>query len=160
MSRVCQNSLLDPDFTVINTSLPLLPCYSHDRNWIHSFHVLCLKHYYIFFDWKELMSKKVTDHSKLLPFYGMEHHLDPPKSKYSHHDLQYLKSIMIIICEDILDDLSVETITRIIREPCHGDINKLASEFVTNATKIKTSDDMVEKGQKYSLLVIILGKTK
>ena len=64
------------------------------------------------------------------------------------------------VCEDILAKLMVEPITKIIGKPGQGHITILESELAAKAAKIKTTDDMMEKGRKYCFLVIVLGKTK
>ena len=62
--------------------------------------------------------------------------------------------------EDILAKLTAEPVTKIIGEPSQGDINTLEAKLVEKAAKTKTTDDMVEKGQKYGFIVVVLGKTK
>ena len=42
--------------------------------------------------------------------------------------------------------LMANPITKIIGEPDQGDINTLESELAAKAAKIKTTEDMVEKG--------------
>ena len=64
------------------------------------------------------------------------------------------------VCKDILAELTVETIMKIVSEPGQEEIIILESELVAKLAKIKTTNDMAEKRQKYGFLVIILGKTK
>ena len=64
------------------------------------------------------------------------------------------------VCKDILTKLMAEPITKIIGEPGQGDTSTLGSKLVEKAAKIKITDDMVEKGQKYGFLVIVLGTAK
>ena len=50
--------------------------------------------------------------------------------------------------EDILTKLTAKPITKIVGEHGHQDITILESELAEKAAKIKTTDDMVEKGRK------------
>ena len=51
--------------------------------------------------------------------------------------------------EDILAELTAETMTKIIGEPGQGDIKILEAELAEQAAKIKTTEDLIEKGRKY-----------
>ena len=60
------------------------------------------------------------------------------------------------VCEDILTELMSKPITKIIWEPGQGDTNNLESELAEKASKIKTTEDIVEKRYKYGFLFIAL----
>ena len=62
------------------------------------------------------------------------------------------------IREDILAELTVDPITKIIGEAGQGDLNILEAELTEQAAKIKTTEDMTEQGCKYGFLISILGK--
>ena len=62
--------------------------------------------------------------------------------------------------EHILAKLTTELIMKIIGEPGHRHINTLEQEPAEKATKIKNTEDVVEKGCKYGFLVVVLGKNK
>ena len=64
------------------------------------------------------------------------------------------------VWEDILAELTAESITKFIGEPGQSNINNLESELAKNATKIKTTEDMVEKRHKYGFIVVVLKKLK
>ena len=51
--------------------------------------------------------------------------------------------------EDILAELTAEPITKYIGEPGQGDINIIEAELTQRVAKIKTTEDLVEKGRKY-----------
>ena len=59
----------------------------------------------------------------------------------------------MIIREDILAGLTMEPITKIIKEQGQQDINILEAELVEQAAKIKITKDMVENGHNYGFLV-------
>ena len=60
--------------------------------------------------------------------------------------------------EDILVELTMDPITKIIGEAGQGGLNVLDAELKEWAAKIKTTQDMIEQGQKYGFLILILGK--
>ena len=64
------------------------------------------------------------------------------------------------IREDVLVELTIEPMTKIIGEPGQGDLNILEEEITEWVTTIKTKEDMVEQGLKYGFLILILGKTQ
>ena len=66
----------------------------------------------------------------------------------------------MMVRKDILAELTAESSTKIIGETGQGDLNILEAEITEWAAKIKTTEDMVEQGCKYSFLTLILGKTQ
>ena len=64
------------------------------------------------------------------------------------------------IREDIIAKLTAEPITKIICEQGHRDINILEAELAECVAKIKTTEDMVDKGCKHGFLVLGLGQTQ
>ena len=62
------------------------------------------------------------------------------------------------IQEDILAELTAESITKLIGEPGQGDINILKAELAEQAAKIKATKDLVGKGCNYGFLASGWGK--
>ena len=62
--------------------------------------------------------------------------------------------------EDILAELTAEPFTKIIGELGQGDKNILQAELAEGVVKIKTTDDLVDKGCKYGFLVLVPGQTE
>ena len=62
--------------------------------------------------------------------------------------------------EDILVELTMDPITKIIEEHGQGGPNILEAELREQVAKIKTTEDMIEQGCKYGFLILILGKTQ
>ena len=62
--------------------------------------------------------------------------------------------------EDILVELTMDPITKIIGELGQGDLNILEVELSEQATKIKTTEDVVEQGHLYGLHILIVGKAQ
>ena len=60
----------------------------------------------------------------------------------------------------IISKLMAELIIRINGEQGQGVINQLKSEIAKRSSKIKTMEDMVQKGQKYGFLIVVLGRVK
>ena len=60
--------------------------------------------------------------------------------------------------EDILAELTTDPITKIIGELGHGNRIILKAEPTEWVAKIKTTEDMNEKGCEYRFLILILGK--
>ena len=59
--------------------------------------------------------------------------------------------------EDILAKLTANLVTKIIGEPGQCNINTLEQEPAEKMAKIKTTEDVVEKGKKCHFLVVVLG---
>ena len=51
--------------------------------------------------------------------------------------------------EDVLTELTTETVTNIHGEPGKGDINLLEQQLAEKAAKIKTTEDVVEKRKTF-----------
>ena len=64
------------------------------------------------------------------------------------------------VWEDILTELTVKLITKIIGEPGQGDIYILEAELAKWVAKIKTTEDIIDKWHKYGFLVLVLGQTQ
>ena len=62
--------------------------------------------------------------------------------------------------EDILAKLMANPMTKIIAEPGQGDINTLKQELAEKLAKIKATEDVVERGREFGLLVVVLGSQK
>ena len=74
--------------------------------------------------------------------------------------IHYEVTSTMTIQEDILTELTAEPITKIIGEPGQGDIHILKAELAEQVTKIKTIEDMADKGHKHGVLVLVLGQTQ
>ena len=53
------------------------------------------------------------------------------------------------IREDILDELTAEQVTKNHGEPMQGDINLVKQELGEQVAKLKTTEDVSEKGKKW-----------
>ena len=62
--------------------------------------------------------------------------------------------------EDILAELTTEPVAKIHGESRQGDINLLEQQLAKKAAKIKTTEDVVEKGKRFGFLVVVLAKQK
>ena len=60
------------------------------------------------------------------------------------------------VCADILAELMAKPITKIIGELGQSDTNNLESEQTEKASKIKTTEDIVEQRYNYGFLFIAL----
>ena len=79
-------------------------------------------------------------------------------NNYPNHEC--LNKTTMKVREDILVKLMADPITKIIEEPGQGDINKLQQDLAEKAAKMKTTEDMVEKGRKFDFLRVVLGCQK
>ena len=62
--------------------------------------------------------------------------------------------------DNILAKLTSELIMKFIGEPDQDNINTLEQKLAEKAAKIKTTEDVVEKGCKDEFLVAVSGKNK
>ena len=65
-----------------------------------------------------------------------------------------------MVQENTLATLMADSIAKIIVKPGQVDISTLESKLVAKNAKIKTTDDLIEKGQKHGFLVVVLGRAK
>ena len=66
----------------------------------------------------------------------------------------------MMVTEDILAKLTANLVMKMIGKPRQGDINTLEQELAEKAAKIKTTEDVVGKGRKFGLLVMVLEQQK
>ena len=66
----------------------------------------------------------------------------------------------MIVWEDIITELTAETVTKINREPNQSNINLLENDLAEHATKIKTTEWIVKQGKNYGFLIIVIGLTQ
>ena len=59
-----------------------------------------------------------------------------------------------------LDQINSRINEKNLGKPFQGDINTLESELVAKAAKVKSTEGMIEKRQKYGFSVVVLGMTK
>ena len=60
----------------------------------------------------------------------------------------------------IMANLMADPIMKIIRESSQGNINTVEQKLAEKVAKIKTTEDVAEKGRKFGFLVVVLGRKK